>query len=501
MSDTLFFSDEIQKRIAAMLIFDEVGIKDNIEIIHPSMFENSGLSDLVKVACDFYDKYHRPISEDELVLEFEDYIDKHKKSVSVEEYWKTAEEVISFRAEDTAYVRDKAVAFARYQAIKKALMDGYGIVTKGKDYNLILDKVQKALAIGTKPAAEDDRKWESICAADVVEKEMEWLWHNTIPKAKLSLLTGMPEVGKSFFTMMMAARVSSGTAFPGRFTQARMEPGQVLILQNEDGMEYTCKKRLRWEGADMSQIHFITGTKSHGGKGGPVDLSTDVEQARRKMKELGNVKLLIVDPLSAYVGRSTRMDSNKGRDVRLALDPLITLIEQEKVAVVGIMHLNKNQIADVIFRISDSAAWAQVPRVIWMIANDRADPELRWFLPVKNNTIPRTEKQAAAFGFRIQDNHIVIDPDAEPIAAEEAIRPETLDDAKDRRGKLKTAILFLEEQMAKGTKEIPAREAKEVLPEISDNTWKSARKKLEIQTERRVDGWYWIMPEKGGPPA
>ena len=94
----------------------------------------------------------------------------------------------------------------------------------------------------------------------------------------------------------------------------------------------------------------------------------------------------------------------------------MTFIEQEKVAVVGIMHLNKNQMADVIFRISGSAAWAQVPRVIWMISQDRNDPELRWLLAMKNNTIRETEKREAEFGFRIQENHIVIARDEQPIA-------------------------------------------------------------------------------------
>jgi hypothetical protein len=143
----------------------------------------------------------------------------------------------------------------------------------------------------------------------------------------------------------------------------------------------------------------------------------------------------------------------------MALRPLIVFIEQEKVAVIGIMHTNKNQMADALHRISEAAGWAQVSRVIWVIARDRNDPELRWFLALKNNTVAEVEKRKPEFGFRILDNHIVVAADEQPIGIEEAVGPELPEDATERRGKMKEASAFLEEQKAKGTKEISAQEA------------------------------------------
>jgi len=413
--ETFDFTDAIQKRIVAMLVADKDSFVANSEIVAPEMFENPVLRDMVALLHGFYIKYHKPADQDEFLQEFSTLLD-NKKNIPVDEYFGVLEEVMMLVAEGSFdYARDKATEFARYQAMKNFFLDGADLLKKKRDYPEIDRRYTKAVGVGTR-APEDDRVLETICAADLVAEDMEWLWHNTVPKAKLSLLVGKPEVGKSFFTMMMAARVSSGIPFPSSSAPRPVERGQVLILQTEDGMEDTCKKRLRWEGADQSMIHFITGTRDRQGKSRPVDLSTDVEQVRRRMRELGNVKLIIVDPLSAYIGSSTKMDSHQDREVRLALRPLMTFIEQEKVAVVGIMHLNKNQMADVIFRISGSAAWAQVPRVIWMISQDRNDPELRWLLAMKNNTIRETEKREAEFGFRIQENHIVIARDEQPIA-------------------------------------------------------------------------------------
>lgn len=104
-----------------------------------------------------------------------------------------------------------------------------------------------------------------------------------------------------------------------------------------------------------------------------------------------------------------------------------------------------------------------------------------------------TDKRKAEFVFRIQDNRIVVDPDVQPMGLTEAIGPEPPEDAKERRGKLKTALAFLEDQKAKGTRELSAKEVNQAFPDINDNTWGQARRKLKIKTEQRPDGWWWPL--------
>jgi len=407
------FPAKIQEEIAAILLTNEEKLKAAMGLVEPEFFDNLALQDIVRILFVYFEQYGCCPARDHIQTELyglKDQTMAEARSETLRLLYEIAD------GDPLEYSSDKLGEFCRYQATKQALLDSVDLLKKKRDYPEIIRRITEAAGTAQEAPAKDDRVLETVCATDLVEEDMEWLWHNTVPKAKLSLLVGKPEVGKSFFTMMMAARVSSGAPFPSSSAPRPVERGQVLILQTEDGMEDTCVKRLRWEEADQSMIHFITGTRDRQGKSRPVDLSTDVEQVRRRMRELGNVKLIIVDPLSAYIGSSTKMDSHQDREVRLALRPLMTFIEQEKVAVVGIMHLNKNQMADVIFRISGSAAWAQVPRVIWMISQDRNDPELRWLLAMKNNTIRETEKREAEFGFRIQENHIVIARDEQPIA-------------------------------------------------------------------------------------
>ena len=50
----------------------------------------------------------------------------------------------------------------------------------------------------------------------IESKAISWLWKHRIPAGRLSLLVGMPGVGKSYLTADMAARVSTGRPWPDR---------------------------------------------------------------------------------------------------------------------------------------------------------------------------------------------------------------------------------------------------------------------------------------------
>ena len=291
---------------------------------------------------------------------------------------------------------------------------------------------------------------------------------------------------------MVAARVSGGAAFPTQ-TEYPVSQGQVLVLQVEDSIARTCKKRLRWEGAYETNIHFVLGTRDKRGITRPVDLSTDLEKIKQKMDELGNVKLLIVDPLSAYVGVKRNMDANSEREVRDGLGPLMAFAEKEDITVIAIVHLNKNLGADPLQQLMGSAAWGQVPRLVWAIVKDRQNPELRHFLMNKINDVSETERKKAEFVFRIENNQITVVPDVQPMGIREAMGPEPPEDAKERRGKLKTALIFLEEQKARSTRELSAKEVNQAFPDINDNTWSQARRKLKVKPVQRPDGWWWPL--------
>ncbi|MCX5915049.1 MAG: AAA family ATPase [Deltaproteobacteria bacterium] len=488
---TYDYTHEIQLSIASAILADPQMLPQALAVINPKSFVNPAVQDFVALILRYIEKYHQVMPTDVFLQEVSDLLDK-KPKLPADEYLKVAESIITLgMAGDFDYARDRAVDFARYQAVQEAILKSASLLKKKRDYQGIVGLITEAA--GTRPeGAEEGRELDTVCVADVIEMPSEWLWHDTFPKAQVSFLVGTPSSGKSFFTMMMAARVSRGEAFPTQ-TEYPVGQGQVLVLQVEDSIARTCKKRLRWEGASESNIHFILGTRDKRGITRPVDLSTDLEKIKQKMDELGNVRLLIVDPLSAYVGVKRNMDANSEREVRDALVPFMAFAEKEDIAVIAIVHLNKNLGADPLQRLMGSAAWGQVPRLVWTIVKDRQNPELRHFLMNKTNDGSETEKKKAEFVFRIEDNHIVVVPDVQPMSIHEAMGPEPPEDAKERRGKLKTAMTFLEEQKAKGTHELSAKEVNQAFPDINDNTWSQARRKLKVKPVQRPDGWWWTL--------
>src|SRR5215211_8534422 len=118
-------------------------------------------------------------------------------------------------------------------------------------------------------------------AADIVTKPVKWLWDKRIPKGKLTMFDGDPDVGKSVVTMDLAARVSTGRGFPDGAT---CEARNVLIVNVEDAKDDTVVPRLKAHGADLERIVVIDGMPDEKGGTRLLDLPDDVPSLRNAVK-------------------------------------------------------------------------------------------------------------------------------------------------------------------------------------------------------------------------
>src|SRR5829696_5151253 len=152
----------------------------------------------------------------------------------------------------------------------------------------------------------DTPKVRGVRASEVVTKPVEWLWDKRIPKAKLTMFDGDPDVGKSVVTMDLAARVSTGRTFPDG---AECEAGNVLIVNVEDAKDDTIVPRLKAHGADLERIVIIDGMPNGDGTTRLLDLPDDVEALKAAVEEY-EATLLILDPVLTVLGG----DSNKDQE-------------------------------------------------------------------------------------------------------------------------------------------------------------------------------------------
>jgi putative DNA primase/helicase len=211
----------------------------------------------------------------------------------------------------------------------------------------------------------------------IAPETLNWLWRDRFPLGKLSLLVGDPGLGKSLVTLYIAACISNGTGFADG---APCEQGSVIILSAEDGAADTVRPRLDALGADVTRIHRLT---IHSGDDENLfNFDEDLKLLEATLVQLADVRAVIVDPMTAYLGET---DPNKDSRVRSVLAPLSALAERGRVAVIGVMHLNKAAVLDAVYRVTGSVAFIAQARAAWVVAQDPSDSNKRLFLKLKAN--------------------------------------------------------------------------------------------------------------------
>ena len=187
---------------------------------------------------------------------------------------------------------------------------------------------------------------------------IRWLWQDRFAIGKLGIIAGLPDEGKGQTLAFIAAQVTNGGEWP--MCEGRSPLGSVVIFSDEDNPNDTSVPRFAAAGADLDRIHIIKMVRDDKNGSRMFSLVSDLETLRRKIIEIGDVRLVLIDPISAYLGVG-KVDSFRGTDVRAVLTPLTTLAVETKVAVIGVMHFNKKtDVTNALLRISDSLAFGAV---------------------------------------------------------------------------------------------------------------------------------------------
>jgi len=325
-----------------------------------------------------------------------------------------------------------------------AIKDLRAAVVAGMDHQSV-KQVMRSSARAIEPVASTEAGQPvTLCMADVQPELVSWLWPNRIACGKVTIIGGDPGLGKSWVTVDIAARVSAGLPWPDSSDSPDVlrEPGGVVLLNAEDGLADTVRPRLDAAGADVRQIRAITAVHApkSGGKPGErgLDLGRDIPALEAAIVAMGNCKLIVIDPISAYVGS---IDGNGNTEVRGLLAPLAALAERYGVAVVLVSHCNKAKGGPAIYRMMGSLAFVTAARSAWVVSKDKNDDKLRLMLSIKSNIAPETGGLSYRIGPVGIDGKPAIDwqPGMIAMSADEALGCEgsqgggrsDIDDAKD----------------------------------------------------------------------
>jgi AAA domain len=240
------------------------------------------------------------------------------------------------------------------------------------------------------PAADSGQGLIITRLADVTPQPVTWLWRGRIPLGKLTVGAGDPGLGKSLLGIDLSARITLGAPLPG--SDAAGPAGDVILLSAEDGAADTIRPRFDVAGGDASRVHLVEAVND-GGSERPFTLAQDLSLLEPVVAER-RPRLLIIDPLSAYLGDR---DSYKDSDVRALLAPLAALADRYQMAVLAIVHLGKNEQRRALYRALGSIAFVAAARSMLAVAQDPDDKGRRLVAGGKANL----SGEAAGLAYRV----------------------------------------------------------------------------------------------------
>ena len=223
-----------------------------------------------------------------------------------------------------------------------------------------------------------------IRMSDVELTQVEWLWKPYLPFGKLSVLQGNPGEGKTYFAMHLAAACTNGKLLPN---MERMEPFNVIYQTAEDGLGDTVKPRLIEAGADLDRVLVIDDSD--------VQLTLSDERIEKAIIE-NNARLVIIDPIQAYLGAD--VDMNRANEVRPIFMRLGQVAQRTGCAILLIGHLNKAAGMQSLQRGLGSIDIAAAVRSVLFIGKLKHDPTMRILTHEKSSLAPPGASLAFSLG-------------------------------------------------------------------------------------------------------
>jgi putative DNA primase/helicase len=332
--------------------------------------------------------------------------------------------------------------------------------------------------------------------SDIEARPVRWLWPGRIARGKVTILAGHPGLGKSQLTANMAAIVTTGGQWP--LDRFRCELGNVVFFSAEDDAEDTIRPRLEAARADLDRIFILDAVLDEkGARPRAFNLKGDLPRLGQMLEYIGDVALVVIDPVTAYLGDT---DSHKNADIRALLSPLGELASHHGAAVVCVSHLSKGGSGEALLRVTGSLAFVAAARAAFLIAQDKGDKHRRLFLPIKNN-IGNNESglaftvQSVTLHGGIETSRVSWEDETVAITADEAMAPQ---EDSEERSAMDDAKQFLTSLLADGPVSSKQIRADAEGAGFSWRTIQRAQKVLNIDAYKggMKDGWLWMLPSK-----
>jgi putative DNA primase/helicase len=275
------------------------------------------------------------------------------------------------------------------------------------------DSGQSSLVAPESTAAESaGRRIRMTCAVDLKPRAVEWLWSGRVPLGMITMFAGDPKLGKSYVTLSMAAALSRGLPLPCGDQPDR--PGSTILMSAEDDPARTIVPRLLAAGADLTKIYILESVILANGSEALPSLRADIDAITSAAARLGDCRLIVIDPVSAYL---RGVDDNRNAALRGVLSPLNRLAERLSAAVVLVSHLTKAGSSNGKHRVLGSIAYVGACRANYLFVADPDDQTGRRVLMVDNGGNVAPAAPPLAYAIENRESGPKIEWSDEPVTS------------------------------------------------------------------------------------
>lgn len=317
-----------------------------------------------------------------------------------------------------------------------------------------------------------------ITMSDVKTTPVNWLWYPYIPYGKITLVQGDPGDGKTTFVLALAALLTNGKPMPESKPTEPLSPVTVIYQTAEDGLADTIKPRLEEVGADCSRVLVIDESEE------PLSLTDGrIEPSIIKSK----AKLLILDPLQAYLG--TDVDMHRANEIRPIFKSLAGIAERTGCAILIVGHMNKpSGSTKGIYRGLGSIDIAASVRSMLLVGRDKSYENIRAMAPLKSSLAP----EGCPIAFQLDDDGF------RWIGAYDISVDDLLNGTRSEREPTKEAQAssLILEMLRDG--DLPCNEICSRLAEygIGRRTAENAKQSSGVRSFKQGVSWYWTLNDK-----
>jgi hypothetical protein len=225
-------------------------------------------------------------------------------------------------------------------------------------------------SVVTKP----QRQLTATRLSDIQMRSIEWLDKPLWQRSAFHLFVGRKGVGKGTYLAMLMAKMTRGELYD--------KPMNALIISTEDSASIDVKPRVIAADGDDQRIHVVN---EH------LKLPDDIPALRDLALEIGDIGMLVIDPIGNHTMRAKTGDDG---EIRHAISQLNGLADELRCLIPGVRHLGKNTEADALDRVLGSVAWVDVPRAVIGVAADDEDDMTFHMQVIAGNRGPSGEQTA-----------------------------------------------------------------------------------------------------------